>query len=524
MYILKNALTSIKRNKGRNILIGIIIIVVSIAITVTLAIRNSANTIVSAYKDANPLIASLTMNREKIMELMKGGEDNQEENIKTFNSIPSITKEEIDKFGNSEYVESYYYTHTISLDSDTLEKATDSISKEVTKTESNTTTKSSGSNTGRGGPGGGRFTEKHTTTIITKSFEIFQNSKIQTGEFSLVGYSSYDAMSNFINGTYKISDGSLFDDFDSYSCVINKELATLNELVVGDEITLKNSSNNKTYKFTITGIYEEENNNSEMTSMYSSSANRIIVSSNIVTLIIEDDKELVNSLEPAFILKSEDVINAFSEEVTNKELNEYYQVTTNLESIESETKSITNVKTFATTFLIITLIIGGVVLLVINMINVRERKYEIGVLRTIGMKKSLVMTQFVVELLIIAIISLTIGALGGSFASVPTANYLLANEISSSKENLENINRNFGRIEMNKDNNVEQEGSQSTKPMDKLMGVRSVNQVDEIDAVVNISVIIQLLGVGLLLTLISSISAVVSISRFSPLTILKERS
>ena len=90
--------------------------------------------------------------------------------------------------------------------------------------------------------------------------------------------------------------------------------------------------------------------------MYSTSANRIIVSSNIVSLIIEDDKELVNSLEPAFILKNEDVINAFSEEVTNKELNEYYQVTTNLESIESETKSITNVKTFATTFLIIILI------------------------------------------------------------------------------------------------------------------------------------------------------------------------
>ena len=52
------------------------------------------------------------------------------------------------------------------------------------------------------------------------------------------------------------------------------------------------------------------------------------------------------------------------------------------------TESVDNVKIFATTFLIITLIIGGVVLVVINMINIRERRYEIGVLRTVGMKKS----------------------------------------------------------------------------------------------------------------------------------------
>ena len=42
MYILKNAITSIKRNKGRNLLIGLIIMVIAIAVTVTLAINNTA--------------------------------------------------------------------------------------------------------------------------------------------------------------------------------------------------------------------------------------------------------------------------------------------------------------------------------------------------------------------------------------------------------------------------------------------------------------------------------------------------
>ena len=525
MYILKNSLTSISRNKGRNVLIGIIVMVVATAITVTLAIRSSADTIVNAYKEANPLIASLTMNREKIMELFEGGKDNQENNIKTFNNIPSITKEEIVKYGDSEYLSNYYYTHTISLDSDTLEKATDSISKEVTNTQTNTTTKkNSGNKNGNfGAPFGGMMTEKHTTTIITKTTEIFQNSKIQTGDFSLVGYSSYDAMSDFIKGTYKISEGALFTDFTSYSCVINKELATLNEIEVGEEIVLKNSDNKKTYTFIVTGIYEEENSNSKTTSMYSSSANIIIISSDIVASIIEDDSDMVNNLEPSFVLKNEEVITKFSEEVVSKELSEYYEVTTNLESIKQETASINNVKTFATTFLIITLIIGSVVLLVINMINVRERKYEIGVLRTIGMKKSLVMSQFVLELLIIAIISLSIGAGVGSFISVPTANYLLESEISSTKENLNNINKNFGGT--NFDGEKRPEGGMiPTGNMQKMIGIRSVNEVNNIEAVVNLKVVLQLLLVGVLLTLISSLSAVISISKFSPLTILKERS
>ena len=40
MYILKNAITSIVRNKGRNILIGIVIIVIAASISITLAINN----------------------------------------------------------------------------------------------------------------------------------------------------------------------------------------------------------------------------------------------------------------------------------------------------------------------------------------------------------------------------------------------------------------------------------------------------------------------------------------------------
>lgn len=55
-------------------------------------------------------------------------------------------------------------------------------------------------------------------------------------------------------------------------------------------------------------------------------------------------------------------------------------------------------------------------------------------------------------------------------------------------------------------------------------GTTQVQSIDTIDAVVDFTVIAQLLGIGILLTLISSLASMISIQRFSPLTILKERS
>ena len=51
MYILKNAYLSIIRNKERNILIGIIILVISCASAVTLAIKTSDSKIINSYEE-----------------------------------------------------------------------------------------------------------------------------------------------------------------------------------------------------------------------------------------------------------------------------------------------------------------------------------------------------------------------------------------------------------------------------------------------------------------------------------------
>ena len=286
-------------------------------------------------------------------------------------------------------------------------------------------------------------------------------------------------MTDFVNGTYKITEGEMITNFNSYECAISSELATLNEISVGSKITFKNPSNSeKTYEFTVTGIYTDNSNTDDTKNMYSPSANKIITGSGVIDLLVADDSTLVTAITPSFIIENKEVIDLFSEEVKQKGLNEYYTINTNLEELESATQSIENVKTFATTFL------------------------------TIGVSKFKLTMQFVLELLIVSVIMLMIGAGIGSYLSKPVGNLLLQSEIESAKQQEEEISDNFGKGPMNMEFNKN----------------RQVQEISTIDAVVDMTVVIELLGIGILLTLISSLASMISIQRFSPLTILKERS
>lgn len=85
---------------------------------------------------------------------------------------------------------------------------------------------------------------------------------------------------------------------------------------------------------------------------------------------------------------------------------------------------------------------------------------------------------------------------------------LLQNEIESSKQEEQDIQGNFGKIPMEM----------------RFSGNVNIKSIDTIEAVVDFEVVMELLGIGILLTIISSLASMISIVKFSPLTILKERS
>lgn len=500
MYILKNAYLSIIRNKGRNILIGIIILVISCASAVTLAIKTSASKIINSYEEKNEITGSIEVNRDNVMKHFDPSKENRDsskkEMIEEFYNLENLSISDIENYANSEYVKNYYYTLSTNLNSTNIEATSISLPSD-NQTDN----------------------EKNRNNMPMDNIKDDLGKNETQGDFSLVGYSSYEAMQEFISGAYSITEGEVSSNFEDATCVINKELATLNNLSVSDKITLTDPNDeSKTFEVTITGIFteNEDTNSDNKMNMFSKSSNMIITNVNFVKGITESDESLSLNVTPTFILKDKASIEKFEAELTEKGLNENLKLTTNLEEVESATKSISNISTFSTTFLVITLIIGATILFVLNMINVRERKYEIGVLRTIGMKKSSLALQFMTELLIITLIFLILGTILGSVISVPTANMLLKNEIESSSNESQNINKNFGGNMM--------PGNGDMKTMPGMNNSQNIQKIENINAVVDFSVVVKLIGIGILLTIISSIASMICIQRFSPLTILKERS
>ena len=480
MYILKNAWKSITRNKGRNMLIGIIILVITCASTVALATLNSSNKLIESYENKYDVEATIGINRKNMMKDFDPNSDSKDKLVDSFSNINNITIEEVENYANSEYVSSYYYTYSIGLNGSNIEAASN-------QKENPSDNK------------GGRFNNM--------GLDNMQNST----DFKLVGYSSIEAMTDFINGSYTINDGEI--SFDKDTCAINYELATLNEISVGDTIELVDPNNENTiYKLKVTGIFDENSDENSM-NMFSNSVNNIITTSSTTEEIINSNSELTSTISPTFILINKDVIDSFESQLYEKGMNENLSVSTNLDKISNATSTISSVKTFAKTFLIIVLVIGSIVLIVINAINIRERKYEIGVMRTIGMKKSTLSFQFMLELMIVTIAALIIGAGIGSMISVPISNNLLSNEIENSKNEIEGIGKNFGQEREN--NNLD---------FTKINEVNKVTEFTSIDATVDLKVLAELLLIGIGITMISSLTSTISIQKFSPLTILKERS
>ena len=478
MYILKNAIISITRNKGRNILIGVIIFVIACACTVTLAIHNTASDLINSYQNAYDKEATISFDRSNMMKNTDiGNQQSREEMKERFNNINSYTVEDIKKFAESKHIKNYYYTYNISLNGNNIEKA-ESSSNEENKDR--------------------------------PSFPGREDKQGSSYDFTLNGYSSQEAMNEFIEGSYsitKIVDNAWDIAFTGNYVFINEELASYNNLNLNDKIELKDEDGN-IYEFEIIGIYKENDSN-EMR-MFSNSVNTLITNANSLEKISTSNENIKANIKPTFIIDDYKNADAIEKEFYEKGLNENYIVETNEEEATAGISSIQNVKSFATTFLIISLLIGGIVLFIINMINIRERKYEIGVLRTIGISKLKLTMQFVSELLIVGLAALTLGTGLGACLSKNVSNSLLSSEIENTQTQQEEMKNNFG-------------GRGGPREFNR-KGTPNVQAYKTMDAVVSVKVIGELLGIGITLILISSVSSMISIQRFTPLTILKERS
>ena len=542
MYIIKNALRCIARSKGRNVLIGIIALVIAVSACIGLSIRQAAESAKESALDGLSVTATIQYNRKGAFENISGGfpdggggsfpgggggsfpggSFNREDFAGIIGSSSSLTLEEHEKYAEAESVDLFYYTLTAYLN------GSDSLLPVSEDAESD-----GDSSTG----------DTSLDDFLSGMGNMFGDIK-SSGEFSVIGYSSDSAMTEFMNGNASITDGAMFDEgTDELVCVISDMLSMYNNnIAVGSTITLTNpDSSTEEYTLTVVGIYTSDESNDFSMSMFGTSqapANHIYMSAAALQKILDtseataSDTALDSTLSAIYSFEDADAYYAFTEEVYELGLDESYVVqSSDITSFENSIAPLTTLSTMAGWFLVVILIIGGVILVVLNIFNVRERKYEVGVLTAMGMKKWKVAAQFICEILVVTMLAVVIGAIIGAVSSVPVTNALLESQIASENSQQSQIEQNFGGRPVNMGGgfpggnmptDIPDMPGGGKKPLEDMLG-GAADYISEVDSAMNLTVVFQMIGVGLLLTLVASAASVLFIMRYDPLKILANR-
>lgn len=501
MYIIKNAYKSIIRTKGRNILIFILVFLIALSACVALSVRNSAESAKDTAYNSLSITAQISTDRQ---EIMGGGNTDREAMMDRLSQ--SLTLDEMNYYAKSEYVDNFYYNMSVGLN------VTDDFTVYETSSSGGMGGSFGGGMMGGGMMGGGR----------------------SMADLTVIGYSSHDAMTSFISGENMIYEGSVFEqDSSDNSCIISYELAVLNELTVGDTITVCNlSKEEQTYTLTVCGIFQNETTDSYSNTIFTTYASLDAIVNDTVKNAEEvtNDRGMTSSTalratpSGTYVFFDVESYEGFCADVASMglDMNTYTVSSADINQYEKSIVPLESLSKFTMLFFIVVLMIGGGILVIFNMFTVRERKYEIGVLAAIGMKKGTVALQFLTETFMITLIAIVVGTGAGAAASRPVGNYLLQEQVASVENESAATIENFGGKFQGKGNNKFQNfGNMSGASIPGTAG--DVEYLDSLNTKTDMNVLLSLMGISILLTLAAGSVGMISVLRYEPLKILSER-
>jgi len=213
---------------------------------------------------------------------------------------------------------------------------------------------------------------------------------------------------------------------------------------------------------------------------------------------IKENHTGINGIEAIYYLKHPDVLYDFEMELRNKGLPDNYSVVSEEKSFENVAGHLENLHKLTLTFLIIVLALGVLILVLLSIISINERKYEIGVLRAMGMDKKKVALFLWIEIIVITCICFILGIGAGRVLSQPVSDMILHTEVKSTY-------------------------AESTSLTDRLEITTDVEEPMEMNVFINIVTVIQIFGISIFMVSIAGIVSIRRINKFEPLKILIER-
>jgi putative ABC transport system permease protein len=393
------------------------------ATTVSLAISAISDTLIDTYKDGFGVETEIVPdweNSDKYSKTVKTeNPDGSTSEVTSFEDIKIPLTQYVD-FANSPYVMDTLFSATAPYASDTLQSVAANntylaggtleelleLYQRETREELLLLF------------GGGSYAEEHLESLLDA-----KPNAIGT----IFAYSDASLMKDFRRNEKRLSEGRLFEG--TGEVLISKELAEKNGIKLGDIITV--SGNSKTYDIntidlTVVGIFEDLKG--EVNQM-----GKMEITAKKDDLIVSFDTLYSGSFYRAatgtmtYYLTNPEAPAPFLQEMREKGLHEMFTLDYDVASYNAIVEPVKDMSGVAATFGIVIFITGAAILIFLSVINIRERKYEVGVLRAIGMKKHQVARGMIYESLSLVTVCTLIGLPLGGLLAKPIAGLLLGN-------------------------------------------------------------------------------------------------
>lgn len=500
MNFFKRAWLSMKARKGRSVLQLIIFTVVCVLILSGFTIQSAADKASELAREQLGGTVTLTVDREKQMQTMReeasSSDSSSTESKPQFQSSP-IDVSDANDLAKLNHVASYnYYSSTQALASgfDPIESSGDTSSS---NDESSTTTETQGPGGGQGGP------------------------QMVDADLSISGLLDSATSTDFEAGTSELTSGVAITsaDKDKNVAMVEENLAEENDWKVGDSFTVTSSDGNTKVTLKIVGIYKTTDSGSDMAQNFSflNPYNKVYVPYTVANTIKGSDYK--NTVDSAvYTMDDAANISAFEKEAKKVDSIDWdtFKLDANDTLYQQMIGPINSVASFSKNVVYIVSIAGALILGLLVMMQVRDRKYEMGVLLAIGEKRGKLIAQFFVEILIVALVSFGLAAASSHYVAQLAGNQLLAQQNSSTNETTTSTeNRGpgggggkggpggFGQSVSNLTKNTE--------------------QIKELDIQVTLEDMLKMGGIGIGIAFISVLLPAALVLRMNPKTILTKQ-
>lgn len=472
MNFMKRAILSMKKRIGTSLILMAVFLIVTNLVLSGFTIQNASKKAADAARKNLGADVTLSLDFDKLgQQARETGE---------MPNPPKLNTKEADQLAESKYVKDYnYITNTFGI-SDGLKLVGASEGEEEGKGKAGMAAVRGGSSSGT---------------------EIDMNAS-----FMIEGVRKTALQESFKNGKSKIIDGKPITEQmkDQNVALMEKRLAELNNLKVGDKVKVQSGDKKETLEIEIIGIYEtNEQAMGQQAPPIMDPANKLYMPHSTMKKLEVDQG--ISSVQVVYFLNDPQYIDVFKKEATKSDIDfNYYKLDAHDSLYKQMIGPIENISSTSQMIIYIVSIAGAIILGLIIMLSIKGRRKEMGILLSIGEKKWKLMAQFVVEVLCIAILAFGLSITTGAKVSQYIGDNLLSSEIATASE----------ETDTTRNSTVMMSGPGGTLQNQK------EDPIDKIDVSVTGEDVGKMGGIGLAIAIIATLLPALSILRLNPKQIL----